>query len=295
MFSSSGGTVPKSTLVAVVAACVSVLAFALLIFGYVYVRRRMKVKAKARKLAQRQYSAGQASIPTTLFYDHLAKSLHTVEPFVMEVDPRYSYGSFGSYGDSEPSVDEDDASYHFVRRPLIGSTPSLRRPDFGPEFKLDFNKAPSDHMSRNSSKRSHKVREAEEPMLPTEPHHERGYSTDQTDFLHLQDTSGSTDRSKLGSPERHRGHVRFSTPAFFKPPSRLGLGVRSHSRASRETDPMSPLDSEPFTGTSISFAHPESTPPHSQDGSHDLDTSQIRDHPYARPVVAHTGFIPQTN
>lgn len=229
-------------------------------------------------------------VPSMAYEDTLNKSYRGQESVITS---RPSFGDSDQHG--EDDLDEEDASYHFVRRPLLGSTPSLRMPHLGPQFQLDFSRQPSDHsdqVARRASKRSRpEVEHGHEQPID----HPQDVPSDTTDLLYLQDRSHSTDHSKQSSEgDKHRSRVRFSTPAFtqlFKP-SGTRLGRRSYSRSSRGTaEPTSPVESEPFTiGTTVVFDHPDSTPSHSMD--EDRSTSHAREVSQTMTGTDVHGFIP---
>lgn len=253
--------------------------------AYVLLRRRMRERSRIR----RQLAMRPPSGPSFMYDQAITKSYNGTDPVVALSESRHSYG------DSEDSLEDeidDEGPWQFVRRPLLGSTPSLRLPNLGPNFHIDFSKQPSDHSDRLSRKASRHSRAGAEQGHE----HPQNQTSDQTDFLHLQDTSHSTDHSKQSSEgERHRGRVRFSTPALhqlFKQPI-IRLGRRSYSRSSKNTEPNSPGYSEFTFGTDVEFAHPDSTPSQSaEDHRHDESASHAPDISGNQTGADHNGFIP---
>jgi hypothetical protein len=269
---------PRGTLIAVATVGFGILTILILTTLYIMIRRRMRARSRLRnRFVPRP--------PSTPYEDTWSKSYRGQESVVL--DSRASFGDSEEPG--EDALDEEDASYHFVRRPLLGSTPSIRMPNLGPQFQLDFSRQPTDQMARQASKGSHPEVEHghEEPI-----DHPHDIPSDPT---HLQDASHSTDHSKQSSEgDKHRSRVRFSTPAFtqlFKP-SVVRLGRRSYSRSSRGTaEPTSPVESEPLTiGTTVVFDHPDTTPSHSMD--EDRNTSHTREISQANTGTDLHGFIP---
>jgi hypothetical protein len=227
----------------------------------------------------------------------------------------HSYSCDGSLYPGDDEGDSDDGSFQFVQRPFLGSTPSIRMPNLGPSFHVEFPSVSSvGRTSRKSSKRSTLNAEgAQEQPINRD-------TSDQTNFLHLQDSSASTDaRSRHGhnhvSPERerHRSRVRFSTPPmlvqlFRHPFGWAGGGQatrsnrRSHQRSMRTSigdEPTTPMTAEsiPFTvGTSVAFEHPESTPPRSLEDAREESTSDARyvEEGLTTGATDTDGFIPHS-
>lgn len=247
---------------------------------------------RARSRLRNRFVQRPPSVPSMAYDDTFSKSYRGPESVILIANSRTS---FGDSDHGEDGLDEEDASYHFVRRPFLGSTPSIRMPNLGPQFQLDFSRRPgdqSDQVARRASKRSRpQVEHGHEQPID----HSQDMPSDTTELVYLQDTSHSTDHSKHSSEgEKHRSRVRFSTPAFtqlFKP-SGTRLGRRSYSRSSRGTaEPTSPVESEPFTvGTSVAFDHPDSTPSNSMDQDRSMSHAREISQPMARTDVH--GFIP---
>jgi hypothetical protein len=242
----------------------------------------------------------------------VTKSRH--DPVILVAESHnHSYEASLYPGDDEGDEgDEDDGSFQFVRRPLLGPTPSIRMPNLGPSFRVDFPSATSNKPnSRRSSKRSTINAEHTEEPQPINRD-----TSDQTNFLHLQDSSGSTDahspHDQVEGRERHRSRVRFSTPPMlaqlFRHPFAWAGGQatrsnrRSYQRSMRTSigeEPTTPMtaDSIPFTvGTSVAFEHPESTPPRSLEDARGESTSDSRDieEGLATGATDTNGFIPHS-
>ena len=207
--------------------------------------------------------------------------------------------------------DEDDGSFQFVRRPLLGPTPSIRMPNLGPSFYVDF---PGDSVGKPTSRKLSKRSTVEAPAGDgREPQMNRDTS-DQTNFLHLQESTASMDlpyRDHDPEAERSRSRVRFSTPVFvtslFRHPFAWATGQASRSSRrsfqrsmgpSMGDEPTTPMTAEsiPFTvGTSVVFEHPESTPPNSSEDAH-VSTSEAQYAMDGPPTGAADtdGFIPHS-
>ncbi|KAG9056652.1 hypothetical protein FS842_009954 [Serendipita sp. 407] len=317
--------IPLGTKIALIVA--GAVALLVIVFFIVFFfLRRVRVGRRSRGKAHSTFNPFQFSTynPSFVMVDTVTTKLPQT-PLVVIGDPNVSIRSRPSgeqfkgeierenkYDDGDDD-DDDDESYQFVHYPLLASTPSLEIPDLGSEFHVSFpsEKASSRHHSR-SSRRSHLV-----------SHRSDHHTSEQSDFLHLQDSSHSTDaqskrskgsvRSEDRSLERQRSRVRFSTPPV---PNLLtlrtlnrGRSLRlSDPRASRHTfgvgqSPTSPTESVPFTvGTSVTFEHPESTPPHSEEamrlsgeGTRSTDNSHYPSEPPSLRDAESEGFIPAAN
>ncbi|KIM30497.1 hypothetical protein M408DRAFT_21997 [Serendipita vermifera MAFF 305830] len=292
-------SVPKGTLIALITAVVAAVIIIILI-GICILLRRRRIKAarqaRLRRLSvvSREYSSKP---PSFMMNDEaVTKSRH--DPVILVTHSHgHSYdGSLHSREERyfEGDEDEEDGSFQFVRRPLL-STPSLKIPHLGEGFHVDFPSFSSAHShSRQSSQDSTVDAEHQKPNNRD--------TSDQTNFLHLNESSGSTDAHSYA--EKHRSRVRFSTPPLFaqlfkhpfaaaggqaKHPFAAAGGQtsransRTYQRSSRSTlpnEPNTPMtgDSFPFTvGTSVAFEHPRSTPPRSLEEAREESTSEARD------------------
>jgi hypothetical protein len=304
-------SVPRGTAIALITAVVAAFIILVLLFAYIIVRRRNRA---ARRLAHRQQFAvvpREVSLkyPSfTMTDDAVTKSRHDT---VIPVTESHNHSYDGSLYTGDDEGDEDDGSFEFVQRPLLAPTPSIRMPNLGPSFHVDFPSLPSSKPnSRKSSKRSTlRAEQTEEQQQPINRD-----TSDQTNFLHLHDSSGSTDGHSPheGRRDKHQSRVRFSTPPMlaqlFKHPFAWAGGQgsrssrRSYQRSMRTSigdEPTTPMtaDSIPFTvGTSVAFEHPESTPPRSLEGTRGERTSDSRDieEGLATGPTDTNGFIPHS-
>jgi hypothetical protein len=239
-------------------------------------------------------------------YDAATKSRHDSSVLAVE---SYYHSYDGSLYPGDDEGDEDDGSFQFVQRPLLGPTPSLRMPNLGPTFHVDIPSVSSiKPNSRKSSTVNAEHAEEQQPMNRD--------TSDQTNFLHLQDSSGSTEghsrHDHVEDRERHRSRVRFSTSPMlvqlFRHPFAWAGGQatrsnrRSYQRSTRTSigdEPTTPVtaDSIPFTvGTSVAFEHPDSTPPPSLEDVREESTSDSRDVEagLATGATDMDGFIPHS-
>lgn len=266
------GGVPKGTVIALITAVSVVLLMLVVATVCAFTRRKLRAKRRARQRFQfigpTKYQPFTRD-PSLKFDDAVTVKTARSPSMVIIGDPRHSY---------EPTVqldsdgEDDDGSYYFVQRPLLGnsSTPSLDL-TLGSEFHVEFPSGSdaSRHPSRASKKpSSHGSRSTR---------HQRQGSSEQTNFLHVQGSTHSSDEnfkrsgSKSSSESgKHQSRIRFSLPANMPPPplrtaTSPGRPMRkSYQRSSRSTgvvgEPVSPAESLPFTvGTSVAFEHPDST------------------------------------